>query len=813
MLKQILLSIMLLKGIDCCAQGITAKEKQLINSYLKERHDTTGVNNLLKGASWYRQKMEEDLSFRDSALLLSKESEVMSNLLHFSNGIIRSYISTISTCIEYRNTRVRKGQDGEQELVTIRSAEDQLMVFLKKENLKTGDIYDQLTQLYSWEPQNFEEITRLSKLMVDAYRNEGDDKKESEALYGLGFAYNVTGNLELAQETYLKSIEAGIKAGKKDLQLVYATLGNTYNFYANYKLALQYELQALRIAEAQKDESADLGIINLYLGLTCEGMDDDYKALLYYKKALSIFEKYPETNLSDLGNTASNVAKMMMYKNPAAAIVFMEEILGKYPQLNSDPSYESFILRLMQSNERLNRYDKAQEYCDKLLQLAENGHPMLQRMLYSAAIQFLVNSKQYEKAKSYLPVFTSIVQQTKELSYIKEAHFFWYRVDSAQGNYASALDHYTQYKSVTDSLFSETKAKEIAGLEVQYQSEKKDKDLQLKQQSIELLTKRAQLQQALTEKKDRDLLLKDKDISLLVNEKELQVALAEKKDNDIKLKEKDISILTKEALLKEASLSKAKATKNVMIAGSVMLILLLALLYNRYHLKQKINKEVNARNAELEKLVNEKEWLLKEIHHRVKNNLQTVVSLLESQSAYLDSDALLAIQESQNRVHAMSLVHQKLYQADNIAAINMAAYLTELVNYLRDSFNVSQQIQFYLEIEPVELDVSQAIPVGLILNEALTNSIKYAFPPGFEKAIVTVKMCKREENKIEFCTTDNGIGLPAEFKSSSNSLGIKLMRGLSQDLEGTFNIDGESGTVISVIFAVNTPFHALSRQT
>ena len=135
----------------------------------------------------------------------------------------------------------------------------------------------------------------------------------------------------------------------------------------------------------------------------------------------------------------------------------------------------------------------------------------------------------------------------------------------------------------------------------------------------------------------------------------------------------------------------------------------------------------------------EKEWLLKEIHHRVKNNLQIVISLLNTQSAYVDNeDALLAIQNSQHRMHAMSLIHQKLYQSDNLANIDMSWYIYELISYMRECFDTDNKINFVLDTEKVYLDVAQAVPLGLIINEAISNAIKYAFPADRKGAVKIV---------------------------------------------------------------------------
>jgi two-component system, sensor histidine kinase PdtaS len=120
--------------------------------------------------------------------------------------------------------------------------------------------------------------------------------------------------------------------------------------------------------------------------------------------------------------------------------------------------------------------------------------------------------------------------------------------------------------------------------------------------------------------------------------------------------------------------------------------------------------------------------MLKEIHHRVKNNLQIVISLLNTQSAYLDNeDALQALKSSQQRMHSMSLIHQRLYQSDNLAMIDMHWYIQELAGYMRESFGVDRKVQFVLDTEKVELDVIQAVPLGLILNEAISNALSMLF--------------------------------------------------------------------------------------
>jgi len=199
-------------------------------------------------------------------------------------------------------------------------------------------------------------------------------------------------------------------------------------------------------------------------------------------------------------------------------------------------------------------------------------------------------------------------------------------------------------------------------------------------------------------------------------------------------------------------------------------------------------------------LVEEKEWLLKEVHHRVKNNLHTIICLLESQAIYLENDALEAMEKSQNRIYSMSLIHQKLYQSDDIQTIDMASYIPELVQYLKDSFDtLSKQVYFNLKIDKISLTQTIAIPIALIINEAITNSIKYAFPGKSGGEILISLQDENESIKLELA--DNGIGMNNDITNAESvSLGLQLIKGLSKEIQGDLKIETEHGVRITIIF-------------
>lgn len=190
----------------------------------------------------------------------------------------------------------------------------------------------------------------------------------------------------------------------------------------------------------------------------------------------------------------------------------------------------------------------------------------------------------------------------------------------------------------------------------------------------------------------------------------------------------------------------------------------------------------------------EKDSLLKEIHHRVKNNLQMVSSLLSLQTKNTRSKAAIAaLEEGKSRVKAMALIHQKLYQNDDLSVIEMQGYIESLINSVQSVYKKGgHNINITIDAEGVELDIDRAIPFGLILNELVSNSFKYAFPEGDENGKIYIHL-RKNKDKGFFEYTDNGIGLPEDIDDRANSsMGVRLMNRLVNQLQSTLNIDKTS---------------------
>ena len=204
---------------------------------------------------------------------------------------------------------------------------------------------------------------------------------------------------------------------------------------------------------------------------------------------------------------------------------------------------------------------------------------------------------------------------------------------------------------------------------------------------------------------------------------------------------------------------------------------------------------------EIKSALKEKNILIQEIHHRVKNNMQIISSLLNLQKQYVDEkEAVNVLMESQNRVRSMSLIHEKLYLSNDLTHINFAEYIKSLVMNLFYTYNIKENvIKPILEIDDVNLNMETAVPCGLIISETVSNSLKYAFPN--ERTGEIYISLKSIEDKYELIIRDNGIGLPDELDFNNlNSLGLLLVNNLSDQIDGELKINNNLGTEFKITF-------------
>ncbi|MGA0557488.1 tetratricopeptide repeat-containing sensor histidine kinase [Larkinella sp. VNQ87] len=593
---------------------------------------------------------------------------------------------------------------------------------------------------FPWDEAGYPGKNRCLQRARVLYQQTHDRRKEA---YILKFNADVNlweGKPAESLNKLLQALAIYRSIGYRKLHYTYDLMGSVYRSMGFYKEALSYGLLALDNAKACADTSA-IDYFHWKLGVSYLDLTQLDESNQYFRIGLERAKTLKNT--FDVWRATGYLCKNLIAQNkPEQALRFFRQIQKEFPP--ADDLYKGIAGEIGgDCYLALRQYARAETYYQEMLRVREKSD---QANVYLALGNLYIATRQYEQARDFLNKALRFTYQVGETSLkTAQVHLMMFKVDSAQGKFPMAIRHYQRYKALNDSVFNQTRSQQIASLNLQYKTAKK---------------------------------------------------------------EQEIKLLQKDKSLSQARIRSAQTTRNVTVAGAVLLAGLLGMIYNRYRLKQRSNQQLEAKqllidqkNESLQQLLEEREWMLKEIHHRVKNNLQVISSMLNAQFDFLkDSTALSAIRESQNRVQVMALIHQKLYQSDNLARIDMQQYIHEIVDYLIESFDREHTVRTRCEIAPLELDVSLATPLGLIINEAVTNSLKYAFPEN-RPGTVAVRLSSGEGQRYQLVISDDGVGLPAGFDATrSNTLGLTMIRGLSKQIRGTLDITQCNGLEISLQF-------------
>lgn len=368
------------------------------------------------------------------------------------------------------------------------------------------------------------------------------------------------------------------------------------------------------------------------------------------------------------------------------------------------------------------------------------------------------NLKEYDSAMYYYTTSAEVHLKNKEIDRLKWARLGIGKTHFQLNNNRKALNYLLE-------LVNETQ-----------------QDLEITEQASNYISKIY-----IAEKKFKDaynyLLINKNTREELINEDKIREITKLEIEFEYETRQKEVELVREH----ERSLYMAKIKQNqlttYLAGGGFFTAILISLLIFRSFKEKK-------RAAE------EKEVLLKEIHHRVKNNLQVISSILSLQSNYLNDPKIkVALTESQDRVKSMALIHQMLYQQEKFSEINMQEYITELSNTINLSQNSSRQnIRLYTNIENIWFDIDTAVPLGLMVNELLTNAYKYAFPEN-NKGEIIVEI-KHKGNK-QYClkVSDNGVGLPEKMQSNhtNKTLGLNMVNILARQLKGSLEITNSPG--------------------
>lgn len=563
--------------------------------------------------------------------------------------------------------------------------------------------------------------------------------------------FYATGKVEAAKNELKEILEDAKKNHFENLSEIYTLLSFEERYKGNLDKGLAYSLEAMKYLDVAKNKNKKHEFIG-ELAQIYEELGEAEKSVYWYKQCIAERLKLKDYPQYRLYRTYSLMTIQMLKANMELEALRLLNWLKENRPPSSVIERASLNQSIAYCYSAMKKYKLAETRLLEMIrdyEQSESNHELLHIAYYDIG-KFYVDIQDFRKSQPYLKKAFEIGAST--LTRTKDLYLLLFKVDSAGGNFKAAIKDLQNYNLLKDSIYNVAKSKQIEELKIKYEAEKKDHDLALKDNNIQLLTKQSQLQLA--------------------------------------------------------NLRTEKNARNMVLVCTGMLFLLLGLGYNRYKLKQKSNilleqqqKDIKEKNSYLQRLLQEKEWLVKEIHHRVKNNLHTISGLLDAQAAYLQTDeALIAISDSQHRVQAMSLLHQKLFHSESLSTVEMPGYINELVGYLEHSFGTGRSVKFKLNIDKLIFGLSHALPIGLILNEAITNAIKYAFP-GSGDDTISIRLKKESAKHYLLSISDNGKGLPADFVSQqSSSMGMNLMRGLSEDILGVFLIRNNNGTEICISF-------------
>jgi len=265
-----------------------------------------------------------------------------------------------------------------------------------------------------------------------------------------------------------------------------------------------------------------------------------------------------------------------------------------------------------------------------------------------------------------------------------------------------------------------------------------------------------------------------------------------------RLREIEFENLKSESDTIKLQLEKKDNEKLFLIILSTLLLGIIGLIYRNSKNRKRTNEELEEKNSIISKSLSENNTLMKEIHHRVKNNLQIVSSMLSLQLRYIDDSAVKeVVLESRDRVKSMALIHQKLYQEDNLKGVFMSTYIESLLSSLSHSYKLdSMSINIESEVDDIWLDVDSAIPIGLIVNELITNSIKHAFRE--DGGQINVKLKRKQEN-LQLAVSDNGVGIGDKFNiDEQKCFGFKMINSFLRKLKGKIEVSNKNGTHIKI---------------
>lgn len=697
-------------------------------------------------------------------------------------------------------------------------------------------IYDDKIQL-ALKKQNYKEVKSLFQVIYkegfkslepayyDYLNNAANDARYTDLPDILGLIYNFIGNFEYARSNmtgakiaFTKALENHQRAGNKKsvagigmnlavlmqldtkydsailmynrvlpvfkelndlngLSMVLENIGISYYYKGAYKKALMFYEKTdsvLKINTPEKNVRwADIWYSkgNVYSALAdyehslayllnalrlSEEIQDERRINVGYMSLFAIFSK-----MDDEANFLEYAALARKFARQSNNGLFLADIDYKmshfYIQRNLDSAayyaklfydYHSehnylegmskvHLLRGEINFAKRNYKESVREYLAALKSFSTTENSVINSVYHNLGVSYM-HLGNYEKSNHYLQSALDMNLTMGDKKTIKAIYYDLAENSKAQKDFENAYDYYVAFNQYEDSVFTEIKTKQLAEIQTKYETEKKDK-------AIAGLEQTNLLQQLIGERM------------------EMQIYFA--------------------------------------VGGLMLLFAVAFVYYNQARLKQKANTALEANNIEIARRDKEKEILLKEIHHRVKNNLQIISSLLSMQTRSLvDHNVIDAVKESQSRVKTMALIHERLYQIDDLTRIDMKDYFEQLSSFLSQTYKTDKEIKIDIDAENISLDIDTAVPLGLITNELLSNALKYAFKDT-DQGQIQITIVHDKSSGYLLVISDTGSGLDKNLDiEKSTSLGLRLVRTLTRQINGKLSVQSDAGTVFSITF-------------
>ncbi|MBX2874245.1 MAG: tetratricopeptide repeat protein [Saprospiraceae bacterium] len=582
---------------------------------------------------------------------------------------------------------------------------------------------------------NEAELLWRETLALEIARN--DSMGIGRQLTNIGTALDTKGDLDSAIHYHSRALEIFTRKESDVYQaIVYNNLAIDYEIKADYTQALKLYLEALERFE-RIGHKAGVGAVFSNIGNVYTQLQAYEEAIDYLNQSQEI--KREVQDIYGIGLNDHNLSTVYQRLGQLdSANVYALQSLELRKRMGDKEGEGQSLLQLGTIKYQLGEYDEA-------LALAEKAHVIAISLdnrfeQGKAALQLGRNYLQLgknTKAEQFLQEAQRLTADNKERETQLQTFFALYQLYKSRKD-RRALGYHERYVALNDSIRNDEQVREITRLELQYEFDREKELLRLEREQ-------------------------------------------------------------KEALLKE-QLQRQKLVQNASLGGLGAGVLIIGLLWRGFRQKQQSNQLLASQKQTIERTLEDRETLLKEIHHRVKNNLQVISSLLSLQSRSIeDPVALGAIEEGKNRVKAMALIHQNLYQDENLIGVHLPDYIDKLANNLVHSYRVDQkQIQIVQEIAPISMDADTLIPIALILNELISNSLKYAFQEK-DSGQIDVQIAQIEEG-LKITVSDNGQGLPPNFQpEQSNSLGFKLIRSFANKMKAKLDVLSQEGTQVSLL--------------